>query len=137
LRIKAIDRMADNACESSMRATREDNFQTDHDLRRLRAEIESALRCGELLDRLGVRFRFWPDPAGNGVRIEVCGPGGGSLGSVTPRQLLRLLEGGPSDIETWAVLVGAIELDGRAHPGLIPDPDRYRGRSRLSRRALP
>jgi hypothetical protein len=81
----------------------------DHDLRRLRAEIESALRCGELLDRLGVRFRFSLDPAGEGARIDVCGPDGEVLRSVPPRQLLRLVEGGPSDVEMWAMLIGAIE----------------------------
>jgi hypothetical protein len=95
-----------------MKVRPDESFQIDHDLRRLRAEIESALRCGELLDRLGLRFRFWPDVAGNGVRIEVCGPSGETLCNVPPRQLLRLVEGGPSDIEMWVTLVGALELDG-------------------------
>jgi hypothetical protein len=95
-----------------MKLRPDESFQIDHDLRRLRAEIESALRCGELLDRLGIRFRFSPDVAGNGVRIEVCGPNGEALRSLPPRQLLRLVEGGPSDIETWVMLVVAFELDG-------------------------
>jgi hypothetical protein len=95
-----------------MKVAPDESFQIDHDLRRLRAEIESALRCGELLDRLGVRFRFCPDVAGNGVRIEVCGRTGETLCSVPPRQLLRLVEGGPSDIEMWVMVVTAIELDG-------------------------
>ena len=90
-----------------MKVIADESFQIDHDLRRLRAEIESALRCGELLDRLGVRFQFWPDVAGNGVRIEVCGPQGESLCTVPARQLLRLVEGGPSDIELWSILVFA------------------------------
>jgi hypothetical protein len=92
-----------------MKVRHDDTFPIDHDLRRLRAEIESALRCGELLDRLGVRFRFSLDAAGDGVRIEVCGPDGEVLRSVPPRQLLRVVEGGPSDVETWVALVGAIE----------------------------
>lgn len=92
-----------------MQVRQEESTPIDHDLRRLRAEIESALRCGELLDRLGVRFRFGHDVDGTGVRIEVCGANEEVLCSVPPRQLLRVVEGGPSDIEMWAVLVGAIE----------------------------
>lgn len=92
-----------------MKVTPDESLQIDHDLRRLRAEIESALRCGELLDRLGVRFRSSLDPAGDGVRIEVCGRAGEVLCSVPPRQLLRLVEGGPSDIKLWVMLVGASE----------------------------
>ena len=95
-----------------MRVRPDESFQIDHDLRRLRAEIESALRCGELLDRMGVRFRFWPDVAGDGVRIEVRGPTGETLCSLPPRQLLRLVEGGPSDIKTWVTLLGAISPAG-------------------------
>lgn len=92
-----------------MRTRPDQSFQIDHDLRRLRAEIESALRCGALLDRLGVSFRFRPDAAGDGVRIEVRGPGGQTLCSLPPRQLLRLVEGGPSDVEMWVMLLGATQ----------------------------
>jgi hypothetical protein len=111
-RIKLTGRPAEETYESRMKVRPDESFQIDHDLRRLRAEIESALRCGELLDQLGVRFGFWPDVAGNGVRIEVRGPTGETLCSLPPRQLLRLVEGGPSDVEMWVMLVGAVELDG-------------------------
>jgi hypothetical protein len=92
-----------------MKVRPDESFPVDHDLRRLRAEIESALRCGELLDRLGVAFRFSLDAGGDGARIEVCGADGEVLQSVPPRQLLGLVEGGPSDVETWVRLVGAFE----------------------------
>lgn len=108
-RIKLTDQSADQAYESRMKVRPDQSFQIDHDLRRLRAEIESALRCGELLDRHGVRFRFGHDVDGTGVRIEVCGPDEEVICSVPPRQLLRVVEGGPSDVEMWAMLVGAIE----------------------------
>jgi len=108
-RIKLTGRPTDGTYEARMKVRPDESCPIDHDLRRLRAEIESALRCGELLDRLGIRFRFSLDGDGDGVRIEVCGAAGEVLRSVPPRQLVRLVEGGPSEVEMWAMVIGAIE----------------------------
>jgi hypothetical protein len=108
-RIKLTGWPTDATYVARMKARPDETCPIDHDLRRLRAEIESALRCWELLERLGVRFRFSLDQDGEGVRIEVCDSDGEFLRSVPPRQLLRLLEGGPSEVELWAMVIGAIE----------------------------
>jgi hypothetical protein len=89
-----------------------ESTEADHDLRRLRAEIESALLCTGHLDRMGVRIAFRPRPVGEGVEIEVRGQSGETLCGVAPLQLLELVEGGPGDIEIWVMLVGAVALDG-------------------------
>ena len=98
--------------EFGMKGRIDESTHADHDLRRLRAEIESALLCTGHLDRMGVRFAFRPRRIGKGVEIEACGQSGETLCSVAPRQLLELVEGGPGDIQMWVMLAGAVELDG-------------------------
>jgi hypothetical protein len=86
-----------------MKGRTDESTHAEHDLRRLRAAIESARRCGGHLERIGIRFVFRPGAVGKGAEIEVRGRSGEALCGVAPRQLLRLLEGGPSDIEMWVI----------------------------------
>jgi hypothetical protein len=104
-RIKPIARPAETrgSLDQMTKGPTDQSVHDEHDLRRLRAEIESARRCGGHLDRIGVRLAFRPRAVGKGVEIEVRGRSGEALCSVAPRQLLGLLEGGPGDIEMWLV----------------------------------